>query len=108
MQNNCDSTTPYHDAYKAISEQLYCPVCQGQSLASSQAQFAVLVRADICEMLHEGMSEEMIIDSIEQNYSTHMRYSAPSQSEMLPLMAGMGLLMAAAVWCVWRMLHRND
>jgi cytochrome c-type biogenesis protein CcmH/NrfF len=106
----CDSTTPYYADFLAVSEQLYCPVCAGQNLLSSQARFAVLVRDDICTLLHEGMPNPEIIRTLEQRYGTHLRYSTPAHSEMLPLMSMIGLMVIIALWYVRKfiMLHRND
>jgi cytochrome c-type biogenesis protein CcmH/NrfF len=98
--NKCDSTTPYYADAVAIAEQLYCPVCQGQSVLSSQAQFAVLVRTDICELLHQGMLKEDIISTLEQRYGTHLRYAEPLQTEMLPLSIG---LIAIVIIIIYRL-----
>ena len=81
--NACDSTSPYFSDYAAITQQLRCPVCEGQMIASSDAPFALHVKRSVCEQLMQGKSNPEIMQFIAQEYGEDLRTS--NAPELIPL-----------------------
>ena len=51
----------YDDQAWRIAQELQCPICQGQSVAESNSQLAIQMRALIREKLVEGETREAIL-----------------------------------------------
>lgn len=47
---------------QAIEQRIKCPVCNGESVAESNSEFAQEVRADVVRRLKAGQSSSQIID----------------------------------------------
>ncbi|MFZ4125854.1 MAG: cytochrome c-type biogenesis protein [Rickettsiales bacterium] len=91
-------------AQEAIAQrsfhQLRCVVCEGQSLAESDATLAIQMRSEIREMAKDGKSESEILAYFQQHYGdsilmtpplntyTYLLWSAP----LLFLLVGFALL----------------
>lgn len=52
---------------KSLYEQLKCPVCQGQSIAESDADMAIRMREEVRRLLQNGLSDIEIRDTFSQN-----------------------------------------
>lgn len=59
---------PSDDHVRRIGRQLQCPVCPGESVASSGADLAVQMRTDIREKLTEGWTDEQIVQYYVDRY----------------------------------------
>lgn len=64
---------------RQISQQLRCPVCQGQNLFDSNSGLAEEMRELVREQLREGRSREQIIDYFVDRYGDFVRL-APKTS----------------------------
>lgn len=53
---------------KAVSKQLRCPVCQGESIQDSPAELSTQMRTLVREQLANGRSEPEVIDYFVQRY----------------------------------------
>lgn len=81
----------------AVSNELRCLVCQGQSLGDSNSEFAVDMRAQIREMMEGGMSHREVVDFMVERYGDYVRYRPPLKSTTVLLWFGPFLLLAIGV-----------
>lgn len=78
---------------KALMETLRCLVCQGQSIADSDASLAGDMRALVRERIAKGESPESIRQWLVQRYGDYVTYDPPLSAASLPLwLAPIGLL----------------
>jgi len=87
------------DQIAEISGELMCPVCEGQSVAESNAQLARDMRAVIKTKLLEGKSKEEIIDYFVSSYGETILASPPPRgfSVILWLLPVLSVLIGGAV-----------
>ena len=87
------------DQIADISGELMCPVCEGQSVAESNAQLARDMRAVIKTKLLEGKSKEEIIDYFISSYGETILASPPPRgfSVILWLLPVLSVLIGAAI-----------
>ncbi|MXW44069.1 MAG: cytochrome c-type biogenesis protein CcmH [Candidatus Dadabacteria bacterium] len=87
------------DQIAEISGELMCPVCEGQSVAESNAQLARDMRAVIKTKLLEGKSKEEIIDYFVSSYGETILASPPPKgfSVILWLLPVLSVLIGAAI-----------
>jgi cytochrome c-type biogenesis protein CcmH len=85
---------------KALMETLRCLVCQGQSIADSDAEMAGDMRALVRERIARGEKPEAIRDYLIQRYGDYVTYDPPLSWVTAPLwiapllLLGIGLLLA--------------
>ena len=87
------------DQIADISGELMCPVCEGQSVAESNAQLARDMRAIIKTKLLEGNTKEEIIDYFISSYGETILASPPPRgfSAILWLLPVLSVLIGAAI-----------
>jgi cytochrome c-type biogenesis protein CcmH len=108
---SADSTLPAaHYAYsqledpkqeaqaKALMESLRCLVCQGQSIADSDAEMAGDMRALVRERIKQGQKPEAIRAWLIERYGEWVSYKPPLAPLTWPLWAAPLLLLAGGVW----------
>lgn len=81
----------------AVSGELRCLVCQGQSLADSNAEFAVDMRTQIMEMMQEGMSHREVVDFMVERYGDYVRYRPPFKATTMALWFGPFILLGIGI-----------
>ena len=86
-----------HDRVMAISAELRCLVCQGQSLADSNAEFAVDMRDYIQEMVEGGMSNREVVEFMVERYGDYVRYRPPFNATTMLLWFGPFLLLGTGI-----------
>ncbi len=93
------------DQIADISGKLMCPVCEGQSVAESNAQLARDMRAIIKTKLLEGNTKEEIIDYFISSYGETILASPPPKgfSSILWLLPILSVLIGAAI--ILRTIH---
>lgn len=96
FQVNADTL---EDQIAEISGELMCPVCEGQSVAESNAQLARDMRAIIKTKLLEGDTKEEIIDYFVSSYGETILASPPPKgfSAILWLLPVLSVLIGAAI-----------
>ncbi len=96
FQVNADTL---EDQIANISGELMCPVCEGQSVAESNAQLARDMRAIIKTKLLEGNTKEEIIDYFISSYGETILASPPPRgfSAILWLLPVLSVLIGAAI-----------
>ena len=96
------------DRVRAIAKELRCIVCQGETVADSNAQLSVQMRAIIREKLEAGESREQILDYFVARYGESILVTPPRRGFALgvwvaPVVALLaGLAIVGVVLRGWR------
>lgn len=93
---------------RAIFRQLRCMVCEGQSLAESDATLAVQMRARIRDMLAHGETPDAILQSFAQSYGERILLAPPLAPRTWALWALPLVLLGMGSFLVWRATYRKD
>ncbi|HEY0626286.1 MAG TPA: cytochrome c-type biogenesis protein [Allosphingosinicella sp.] len=83
---------------KALMETLRCLVCQGQSIADSDAEMAGDMRALVRQRIAGGERPEDIRRWLIQRYGNWVSYDPPIEPVTWPLWAAPILLLALGAW----------
>lgn len=85
------------DRYEQLIWELRCPKCQNQNIAGSNAPIAADMRDKTYELLHQGYSDQQIIDYMIDRYSEFVTYKprVTIATVWLWLIPGLGLLIGA-------------
>jgi cytochrome c-type biogenesis protein CcmH len=83
---------------KALMETLRCLVCQGQSIADSDADMAGDMRALVRGRIAAGEQPEAIRAWLIERYGEWVSYKPPVEPATWPLWAAPLLLLAAGAW----------
>jgi cytochrome c-type biogenesis protein CcmH len=70
---------------QTLFKQLRCVVCEGQSLADSQADIAVEMRSMIREQMASGQSDSEILIYFTERYGDSVLMNPPVKSTTIPL-----------------------
>lgn len=83
---------------RALMETIRCVVCQGQSIADSDASLAADMRAMVRERIAEGQSPEAIRRWLIARYGDYVTYDPPLGATTWPLwLAPFAMLVAGAL-----------
>ncbi len=74
-------TVQQEQAYKILTEELRCLVCQNQTIADSNAALAQDLRRQVYEMLRQGKSKDQITDYMTQRYGDFVLYNPPFKAK---------------------------
>ncbi|HEX8669521.1 MAG TPA: cytochrome c-type biogenesis protein [Allosphingosinicella sp.] len=83
---------------KALMETLRCLVCQGQSIADSDADMAGDMRALVRERIKAGEDPEAVRHWLVERYGAWVSYKPPVEPLTWPLWAAPVLLVLAGLW----------
>jgi cytochrome c-type biogenesis protein CcmH len=83
---------------RALMEEVRCLVCQGQSIADSDAEMAGDMRALIRGRIRSGESPEAIRAWLIERYGNWVSYNPPLEPVTWPLWALPVLLLLAGLW----------
>lgn len=86
-----------HARVMGVSEELRCLVCQGQSLADSNSDFAKDMRTQIQEMMEEGMNDRQVVDFMVERYGDYVRYRPPFKATTVLLWFGPFILLGIGI-----------
>ncbi len=93
-------------AREAVAQELFhalkCVVCEGQSLADSDAQLAIQMRAKIREMLGDGKSEKEVLHFFRESYGERILMQPPLSPNTLLLWLAPALLLLIGGIAVWK------
>ncbi len=81
-----------------ISQKLRCPICQGQSIAESDALIAKRLRLMVLEELQKGKNEQEIIVEIKKRYGDYVSFKPPFNSGTLMLWLGPFLILGLILY----------
>ncbi|MCJ8157581.1 cytochrome c-type biogenesis protein CcmH [Sphingomonas sp. LaA6.9] len=82
----------------ALMETLRCVVCQGQSIADSDAEIAGDMRAMVRERIQKGESPEAIRAWMIERYGEWVSYKPGFSAGTAPLWIAPLLLLATGIW----------
>ena len=94
-------------AAAALMEQIRCLVCQGQSIADSNAELAGEMRAMVRERVAAGEPPEKIRGWLIERYGAWISFRPPLEPLTWPLWAAPLLLLAAGAWLARQRLARR-
>ena len=92
---------------KALMEELRCLVCQGQSIADSDAELAGDMRALVRQRIAAGEKPEQVRRWLIQRYGNWVSYRPPVEPVTWPLWAAPILLLIAGAWVLRKRLVRR-
>ncbi len=92
---------------KALMETIRCLVCQGQSIADSDAEMAGDMRALIRQRIRAGESPEQIRAWLISRYGDWVSYAPPVGPATWPLWAAPVVLLLAGAWLARKRLKRR-
>ena len=92
---------------KALMEELRCLVCQGQSIADSDAELAGDMRALVRQRIAEGEEPEDVRAWLVQRYGDWVSYRPPVEPVTWPLWAAPILLLLVGAWLLRKRLVRR-
>nr|WP_221228565.1 cytochrome c-type biogenesis protein [Sphingomonas yantingensis] len=83
---------------KALMETLRCVVCQGQSIADSDAEMAGDMRSLVRERIAKGETPDRVRDWLIERYGDYVSYDPPLSGATAPLwIAPVALLVIGAL-----------
>jgi cytochrome c-type biogenesis protein CcmH len=83
---------------KALMEELRCVVCQGESIAASNADMAGRMRALVRSRIAQGESPDEIRDWLIGRYGDYVTYDPPLTPVTAPLWIAPVVLLIAGAW----------
>lgn len=83
---------------RALMETLRCLVCQGQSIADSDADMAGEMRALVRQRIAAGERPAQVRDWLIARYGAYVSYAPPISRATLPLWLAPLLLLALGAW----------
>jgi cytochrome c-type biogenesis protein CcmH len=86
----------------AVFRELRCVVCEGQSLAESDATLAVQMRAHVRTLIAQGKTEDEILTYFRERYGEHILLTPVMARHTALLWLAPVLLTAAGGYAVWR------
>ena len=92
---------------KALMEELRCLVCQGQSIADSNAEMAGDMRALVRQRIAAGEKPEAVRAWLIDRYGNWVSYRPPVEPVTWPLWAAPLLLLLAGAWLLRKRLVRR-
>ena len=92
---------------KALMEELRCLVCQGQSIADSDAELAGDMRALVRQRIAAGERPDQVRNWLVERYGNWVSYRPPVQPVTWPLWAAPVLLLLAGGWLLRKRLVRR-
>jgi cytochrome c-type biogenesis protein CcmH len=92
---------------QALMEELRCLVCQGQSIADSNAELAGDMRAMVRQRIAAGEQPEQIRAWLIERYGNWVSYRPPVEPMTWPLWAAPLLLLLAGAWLLRKRLVRR-
>jgi len=91
----------------AIFRELRCVVCEGQSLAESDATLAVQMRAHVRTLVAQGKSEEEILSYFRARYGEQILLTPPMERHTALLWFAPLLLLGGGSYTVWRVTRQK-
>ncbi len=83
---------------RALMETLRCIVCQGQSIADSDADMAGEMRALVRQRIARGEAPEAVRGWLIARYGDYVSYAPPLRAATMPLWLAPLVLLALGAW----------
>lgn len=99
--------TPQEEArFRSLSEQLRCLVCQGQSIADSNAELAIDLKREVRRMILDGQSDAEIKEFMVARYGEFVLFKPPVKTSTYFLWFGPFALLIIGLM-TWFLLARR-
>jgi cytochrome c-type biogenesis protein CcmH len=92
---------------KRLEYELRCLVCQAESIAESNSEFAQDIRREVARMMTEGMTDQEIRQFLVDRYGDFILFRPPVNSATALLWAGPLLLLAIGAVVIGVILMRR-
>jgi cytochrome c-type biogenesis protein CcmH len=89
------------ERFQKLAFELRCPKCQNQNIADSNAPIAADLREQLHSQLHEGRSDEEIVEFMVSRYGEFVLYRPRWNSITLVLWLAPVILLALAGWILF-------
>ena len=93
--------------FDSLAKNMRCLVCQGQSIADSDSDFAVSVKNEIYRLLLEGKSDEEVSAFLVERYGDFILFRPPWKLTTFLLWSGPFLLLLIGLITLFRVLSRQ-
>lgn len=93
---------------RALFRDLRCMVCEGQSIADSDAELAGAMRALVREKIAGGWSDARIKDFLRERYGDYILFMPPLAPRTYALWLGPAIVLLAGALMIGRMLARSS
>ena len=87
----------YQERFEALTKELRCLKCQNQTIFDSKAGLADDLRRQIREQMHQGKSDEEIVDYLVARYGDFVRYRPDFKASTLFLWVGPFLFLVIGI-----------
>lgn len=91
-----------------IAVELRCLVCQNETIAGSNAELAVDLKAQIRDQLQGGQSKDQILAYMVERYGDFVLYNPPVKVSTYILWFGPFLLLGFALWTLRRHIQTGQ
>lgn len=99
-------TTEQQKRFHKLTEQLRCPKCQDESIASSNAEIASDMRHQVATLILQGKSNKQIMRYFINRYGDFVTYKPPFNAHTAILWLGPGLMLAGGLGLVLVLIRR--
>lgn len=96
------------ERYSELTFQLRCPKCQNQNVADSNAPISEDIRQKTYEMLHQGYSNQEIIDFMVDRYTEFVIYKPQMSMVTIWLWIVPALVLLTGLTFLFRMTRSNS
>ena len=93
---------------RAIFHELRCVVCEGQSVADSDATLAAQMRAHVRRLVAQGATEQQVLDEFRESYGEKILMTPPVESRTALLWLAPLLLLTLGGCIVWRVTRPRN
>ena len=94
--------------YQQLIQELRCPKCQNQNLADSNAPISLDLRAQVQELLEQGMSDRQIKDYLSARYSDFILYRPEVNKTTWLLWGAPVLFMLLGAGAAYSLYRKNN
>lgn len=91
----------------ALFRELRCEVCDGQTIADSNAPLAQDMRGLVRKQVADGQSDEVILRFFAQRYGDDILMRPPLNSSTAPLWLGPAFIILMGIWFIIRFFARK-
>ena len=99
--------TTQEQAARALFHELRCVVCEGQSIADSDAVLAAQMRARVRDLIAEGKTPEEVLAYFRTSYGEHILMTPPLGQKTALLWLAPLLLLGVGVYLVARTTRKD-
>ena len=93
--------------FRSLGQELRCLVCQGQSIADSNAELAQDLKREVYRMILEGRSDQEIKDFMVARYGDYVLLTPPMKSSTYLLWFGPFVLLAIGLAALLVVIKRR-